>query len=89
MLLSLITFFLTGIVFSGLAIPLIRKKVKINSWYGIRIPQTMDNEKVWYQVNEIMGKYIFVFGMLISILSLYFMLNPTDPNYIKIGRAHV
>ena len=81
---GLVTFFITGLIFSGLAIPLIRKKVKINSWYGIRIPQTMENEKVWYKVNEIMGKYIFVFGMLISILSLYFTLNPTNPEFIMI-----
>ncbi len=44
----------------------------------------MDNEKVWYEVNEIVGKYIFVFGMLISILSLYFTINPTDPGFIMI-----
>ncbi len=81
---ALITFFITGLIFSGLAIPLIRRKVKINSLYGIRIPQTMDNEKVWYEVNEIVGKYIFVFGMLISILSLYFTINPTDPGFIMI-----
>lgn len=81
---ALITFFITGLIFSGLSIPLIRRKVKINSWYGIRIPQTMDNEKVWYEVNEIVGKYIFVLGMLISILSLYFTLNPTEPGFIMI-----
>ena len=82
MIISHIIFFISGIVISGLSIPLIRRKVKVNSWYGIRIPQTMENEKVWYAVNEKMGKYIFVWGILISILSLYFSLNPTNPKFL-------
>jgi uncharacterized membrane protein len=81
-IISLIIFFISGIIISALAIPLIRRKIKINSWYGIRIPQTMENEKIWYAVNEIMGKYIFAWGIIISILSLYFSLNPTDPKFL-------
>ncbi|MDX1699396.1 MAG: SdpI family protein [Melioribacteraceae bacterium] len=81
---SLITFFISGIAFSALAIPLIRKKIKINNWYGIRIPQTLDDEDVWYEVNALMGKYIFSWGIFISVLTIYFFLNPTDPEYLMI-----
>jgi UDP-N-acetylmuramyl pentapeptide phosphotransferase/UDP-N-acetylglucosamine-1-phosphate transferase len=84
MQISLITFFVTGLIFSGLAIPLIKRKIKMNSWYGIRIPQTTQSENIWYEVNEIMGKYIFSWGIFISILSLYFILNPTDPDYLMV-----
>ena len=81
---SLITFFISGIAFSALAIPLIRKKIKVNNWYGIRIPQTMDDDEVWYEVNALMGKYIFSWGIFISVLTLYFFLNPTDPEYLMV-----
>lgn len=81
---SLITFFISGIAFSALAIPLIRKKIKANNWYGIRIPQTMDDDEVWYEVNASMGKYIFSWGIFISVLTLYFFLNPTDPEYLMV-----
>lgn len=84
MQINIIIFFLTGILFAALALPLIKRKVKINSWYGIRIPQTMENEKVWFKVNSIMGKYLFVLGIFISGLSLYFVLNPTDPGYLMV-----
>lgn len=84
MQISLILFFLTGILFSVLAIPLIRKKVKINSWYGIRVPKTMESEAVWYEVNAVVGRYIFFFGILISVLTLYFIMNPTDPEYLMV-----
>ncbi|MBK7104820.1 MAG: SdpI family protein [Ignavibacteriae bacterium] len=74
MLSSYITFFITGFLFIVLSIPLIFKKIKINNWYGIRLPQTMLNEKVWYEVNSKVGKYIFILGLIICLLSvlLYF-----------------
>lgn len=81
---SLIIFFITGIVFSGLAIPLIRRKVKINNWYGIRLPQTTKSESVWYQVNATMGKYLFIYGLLISALSIYFYFYPLKDEFLTI-----
>jgi len=84
MQISLITFFITGFVFCVLSIPFIRRKVKINSWYGIRLPKTMESKEVWYEVNAVMGRYMFGLGLLISCLSLYFMLNPTDPEFLMV-----
>ena len=81
---SLITFFLAGLLFIGISIPLIKRKVKINSWYGIRLPQTMSNENVWYEVNAIMGKYLLVFGIIISGLSGYFFFNPLKDEFYMI-----
>lgn len=81
MLTSLIAFFIIGIFFSGLSIPLIRKKVKMNSWYGIRVPQAMEREIVWYEVNAIMGRYLFAFGLFVSVISLQFMLHPLEYEY--------
>ena len=73
---SLITFMVTGLLFIGMSIPLIKRKIKINHWYGVRLPQTMKNESVWYTVNEIMGKYILVFGIIIFVLSIILFLIP-------------
>ena len=81
MQISLVVFFITGILFSGLAIPLIRRKVKMNAWYGIRTPETMDNESIWYDVNAIMGRYLFTFGLLISVIALYYIYYPLDYEY--------
>lgn len=80
----MIIIFSTGILFAILALPLIKRKIKMNNWYGIRIPQTMENERIWYDVNAVMGKYIFAWGIFISALSLYFTLNPTSPEFLMI-----
>ena len=84
MQISLITFFITGFIFSALAVPLIRRKIKINNWYGIRLPQTMENEKVWYEVNSIMGKYLFGWGIFILCVIIYYVINPTNPEYLMV-----
>ncbi|MFZ1290894.1 MAG: SdpI family protein [Melioribacteraceae bacterium] len=73
---SLITIFFAGLLISLLSIPLILKKIKINNWYGIRLPQTMQNENVWYEVNSRVGKYIFLFGIFICCLTVLFYFHP-------------
>lgn len=78
---SLILFFITGLLFSGLAIPLMRRKVKMNSWYGIRVPQAMISEPIWFEVNAIMGRYLFAFGLFTTVLSLQFILHPLEYEY--------
>ena len=78
---SLLVFFITGLLFSALSIPLIRKKVKMNAWYGIRTGETMSDEYIWYKVNSIMGKYLFAFGLIISALSVYFYFFPFNEEY--------
>lgn len=67
-------YLVVGVLFITISIPLIMRKVKINNWYGVRLPQTMKNEKIWYEVNKQSGKHLFVFGVLISLASILFYL---------------
>jgi SdpI/YfhL protein family len=53
----------------------------MNAWYGIRTPQTMESENIWYDVNAIMGRFLFSFGIFISGLTLYFALYPLKEEY--------
>lgn len=41
----------------------------------------MQSESVWYEVNATMGRYLFAFGLLTSVLSLNFMLHPLEHEY--------
>ena len=61
-----------GVLFIAISIPLIKRKVKINNWYGVRLPQTMKNEEIWYEVNEKSGKNLFAFGTIIIFFSILF-----------------
>lgn len=69
-----IIYLFVGILFMAISIPLIMRKVKINNWYGVRLPQTMKNKEIWYEVNKQSGKHLFAFGIVISLLSILFYL---------------
>ena len=60
----------TVITFAGLLIfvscqPLIRRKVRMNSVYGIRIPAAFESEEQWYAVNEYGARKLAMWSWLI------------------------
>lgn len=63
-LVLLVTFGLTGVLLMGLARPLVRRRVKPNGLYGVRLPDTLADERVWYDVNEVGGRDLFRLGVL-------------------------
>ena|SRR5215467_9283077 len=63
-------FALVGILFVCLSVPLIRNRVSPNRYYGFRTPKTLGDPKIWYEVNHISGKDMFVAGAVITISSL-------------------
>lgn len=67
-------FAMTGILFIGLSIPLIQKRVPPNRYYGFRTAKTLSQPKIWYEVNRIQGTDLFVAGALITISSFTILL---------------
>ena len=63
-------FALVGMLFVGLSIPLIRNRVPPNRYYGFRTRRTLSDPKIWYEVNHISGKDLFVAGLIIILSSL-------------------
>src|SRR5215510_9822134 len=63
-------FALVGLLFVGLSVPLIQNRVPPNRFYGFRTPKTLSDPKIWYEVNHISGKDLFVAGAFITISSL-------------------
>ena len=57
------------------SLPLIFKKVRRNIFYGFRTGITLENEKVWYEVNARTGKYLFYYALagLILCIILFFI----------------
>jgi uncharacterized membrane protein len=67
---TVVTFASTGVLFSILALPLMRNKVTPNKTYGFRTPATLSDEALWYEVNSKAGKDLLVIGLgLLAILA--------------------
>ena len=57
-----------GVLFIALAIPLIWRKVPPNHYYGLRVPATLADERVWYEANARAGRELLVLGVLVIAL---------------------
>src|SRR5439155_7773639 len=71
----LLLFVCSGLLLSGLSIPLIMGKIGPNPWYGFRVERTLSDPKVWYAVNAYSAKRLLAVGMATSLGSilLYFV----------------
>jgi uncharacterized membrane protein len=58
------SFFLTGLLFVGLAIPMVLKKIPPNPFYGWRTPKAYHSEAIWYEINRYSGRDILVLGVI-------------------------
>jgi len=52
-----------AILVIALAIPLIRRKVKMNRWYGVRIPAAFASEAAWFDLNHYGGRLLLAWGL--------------------------
>jgi uncharacterized membrane protein len=61
-----------GLLLSVLAIPLIRRKIGANAWYGFRVPQTFADPEIWYAANAYAGKYLLGTGIITVLAAVGF-----------------
>lgn len=64
MLASVVAFTAIGLLLIVLAIPLIRRRVRPNGWYGLRVPATFADASVWYEANALSGRDLLVLGIV-------------------------
>jgi uncharacterized membrane protein len=53
-----------------LGIPLWRKLVPPNWWYGFRTPTTVRNAYIWYPVNRVTGLWMMAVGPVTALTAL-------------------
>lgn len=65
----LIIFLVSAVITIIAGVPLKRRKVKPNWFYGFRTPATLKDEALWYDVNEKTGKDLMVIGNVLGVLA--------------------
>jgi hypothetical protein len=62
-----------GLLLSVLAVPMIRRKVRPNAWYGFRVRQTLADRETWYAANAYAGNYLLGVGVItvLTAVGLY------------------
>ena len=56
-----------GLMFLGISVPLIQRRVPPNNWYGFRVPKTLSSPNIWYPVNEHSGKEMYKTGLRVIL----------------------
>jgi uncharacterized membrane protein len=61
---------LVGIFLVALGWPMAARRVRPNRWYGLRIPATFADERVWYEANAVAGRDMMFLGAAIVVVAL-------------------
>ena len=56
-----------ALLFIGISIPLVKNKIKMNSWYGVRIEKSFKSKENWYKINSYGGKELIIWSIPIII----------------------
>ncbi len=80
MLTTTLLFAAIGLLLIVFAVPLIRRRVRPNGWYGLRTPATYADEAVWYEANARSGMDLLLVGLLVLSLALLLPLVPALPS---------
>lgn len=75
-----------ALLLAGLSIPLIMRKVPMNSIYGVRFPQSFKSSDAWYEINEYGGKALLISSIPILLSGIYGLVQRPE-NYSLIGSA--
>jgi hypothetical protein len=59
----LATYLLTSAVLIGSGIPLYKRRVGRNNWFGLRTKLTMRDDDTWYAANQVAGRWLIVTGI--------------------------
>src|SRR5947199_10677475 len=60
-------FTFSGAVMCVLAVPLMRRRIKPNGLYGLRVPATFADEWVWYEANARAGRDLVGLGVVLAL----------------------
>ncbi len=52
------------------SVPLIRRRVKMNPWYGVRIPAAFESEERWFEINAYGGRLLLRWGLVIAATAI-------------------
>ncbi len=61
---------LVSLVIICLSVPLMMRKVKRNTWYGIRDSETFKSEERWLEINQYAGVLLLRWGIGLAIISI-------------------
>ncbi len=71
----------SGLLIIAISIPLIKRKIKMNYLYGVRIKKSFESEEHWYNINAYGGKQLVIWSIPMIIAGIVWLFFPINaPN---------
>jgi hypothetical protein len=67
-----------GLLFMGISIPLIKRRVKMNHAYGFRISKAFESEENWYDINAYGAKQLVTWSIPVILAGIICLFVPID-----------
>ncbi|MCL4501421.1 MAG: SdpI family protein, partial [Deltaproteobacteria bacterium] len=61
---------IAGILIVVVSLPLIRRKIGRNRFYGIRVPAAFESEERWREINAYGGRLFLRWGIVVTLIGL-------------------
>lgn len=68
-----------GLLVIGLSVPLLRGKVGMNRWYGVRLPKSYTSEANWLAMNRYGARQMLWFAGALILIGVVAILLPPRP----------
>jgi uncharacterized membrane protein len=68
----------SALLIIGISIPLVKRKIKMNHLYGVRIKKSFESEANWYKINAYGGKQLIIWSTPLIIAGLICFFVPID-----------
>ena len=71
-----------GLIMIVLSIPLKKGLIKMNVFYGVRIPKSFDSEENWYKINKYGANRLILWAFPIIVIGLIAFFIPFNENEV-------
>lgn len=69
---------LVGLLMAGLAIPLVRGRIRPNHFYGVRFAESFQSDEAWFAINRFGGKRLLLWSVPIVLLGVVTLFLPVS-----------
>jgi hypothetical protein len=65
-----------------ISIPLVKEKIPMNTWYGVRFNKSYGSDENWYRINRYGGRQLIIWSVVLAFLGIVTIFLPIDQNSI-------
>ena len=69
-----------AVVFILLGIPMLKRQVPMNRWYGARFKKSFESEENWYRINAYSAKQLILWSIPLLLLGVVTLFLPLEGN---------